>query len=211
MKLAVLGATGGVGRQIVTHALADGHTVTAAVRDPSRLNPTHENLTVLQADALDPASLIKVVDGTDAVLSGMGQLGRHDPLKPASSSARAAVEAMTATGVRRVVVVSAAPLNRAGTGQAWLTRRVLTPVLWAALKELYTDLEVMERLLRESDLEWTSVRPPRLTNAAGKGTYRHQVGTGPAGSTIARADVARAMLDFVTLPETVRHAVGVSN
>ncbi|MFF3751362.1 NAD(P)-dependent oxidoreductase [Streptomyces sp. NPDC002018] len=211
MRLAVLGATGGVGRHIVAHALADGHTVTAAVRDPARLEATHENLTVLRADALDTASLTEVVGGADAVLSGMGQLGRHDPLKPASTSARAAVEAMTATGVRRIVVVSAAPLNRSGAGQSWLAHRVLAPALRAVLKELYADLEVMERILRESEVEWTSVRPPRLTNAPGSGTYRHQVDAGPAGNAIARADVARAMLDFVTAPETVRRTVGVSS
>ncbi|MFE2639099.1 NAD(P)-dependent oxidoreductase [Streptomyces scopuliridis] len=211
MKIAVLGATGGVGRQIVRHALADGHKVSAAVRDPARLKPAHESLTVIRADALDAASLTGVVDGADAVLSGMGQAGRHDPLKPASASARAATEAMAATGVRRIVVVSAAPLNRSGAGQPWLARRVLLPGMWLALKELYTDLELMETILRESGLDWTSVRPPRLTDAEGKGIYRHAVEAGPAANAIARADVARAMLDFITDRETFGHAVGVSD
>ncbi|WP_326610964.1 NAD(P)H-binding protein [Streptomyces scopuliridis] len=211
MKIAVLGATGGVGRQIVRHALADGHEVSAAVRDPAKLTTEHKNLTVVRADALDAASLTGVVDGADAVLSGMGQAGRHDPLKPASVSARAATGAMAATGVRRIVVVSAAPLNRSGAGQPWLARRVLLPGMWLALKELYTDLELMEAILRESGLDWTSVRPPRLTDAEGKGTYRHAVEAGPAANAIARADVARAMLDFVTDRETFGHAVGVSD
>ncbi|PVE07879.1 epimerase [Streptomyces scopuliridis RB72] len=207
----MLGATGGVGRQIVRHALADGHEVLAAVRDPAKLTTEHKNLTVVRADALDAASLTGVVDGADAVLSGMGQAGRHDPLKPASTSARAATGAMAATGVRRIVVVSAAPLNRSGAGQPWLARRVLLPGMWLALKELYTDLELMEAILRESGLDWTSVRPPRLTDAEGKGTYRHAVEAGPAANAIARADVARAMLDFVTDRETFGHAVGVSD
>jgi putative NADH-flavin reductase len=211
MKLTVLGATGGVGRQIVTHALADGHQVTAAVRDPARLDITHAGLTVVRADSLDGSSLTKVVEGADAVLSGMGQAGRTDPLKPASTSARAVVEAMTATGVRRVVVVSAAPLNRSGAGQPALTRRVVMPAMWAALRELYTDLELMERILRESGLDWTSVRPPRLTNSPGTGAYRDAVEAGPVGSAITRADVARAMLDYVTDPRTFQRAVGVSN
>lgn len=211
MKLTVLGATGGVGRQVVTQALADGHKVTAAVRDPARLGVEHANLDVVRADALDAASLRGVVDGAEAVLSGMGQAGRKDPLKPASASARATVDAMRATGARRLVVVSAAPLNRTGAGQPWFTHKLVMPVMWAALRELYTDLEAMERILRDSGLDWTSVRPPRLTNAAGKGTYRHAVEAGPAGSAISRADVARAMLNFVTVPETVGHAVGISN
>ncbi|MFJ5100812.1 NAD(P)H-binding protein [Streptomyces sp. NPDC088554] len=79
------------------------------------------------------------------------------------------------------------------------------------LRELYTGLEERERILRAGDLERTSVRPPRLTNGAGRGTYRHAVEAGPPGSAIARADVARAMLDFVPVETTVRHAVGVSD
>jgi putative NADH-flavin reductase len=210
MRLTVLGATGRIGRQIVTHALADGHEVTAAVREPARLPVRHQNLAVVRANALDAASIKEAIAGADAVLSGIGATGRHDPLKPASASARAAVEAMIATGVRRIVVVSAGPLNRSGTGQPLLTRWVFSPLLWAVLKELYTDLELMEHILRDSGLDWTSVRPPRLLNKPGQDRYRQVIEAGPSGSTIARADVARAMLDFLTIPATVGHAIGIS-
>lgn len=210
MRLTVLGATGGVGRHLVTHALADGHDVVAAVRDPARLAVEHANLTVLRADALDPVSVRSAVEGADAVLSGIGAAGRHDPRKPASTSARAAVEAMTAAGVKRIVVVSAAPLNRAPSG-SFVSRKVVPPLLWALFREVYTDLELMERILRDSELDWTSVRPPKLLNRPGRGHYRHAIEAGPDGFTIARADVARAMLDFLAEPDTVRRAVGVSD
>jgi putative NADH-flavin reductase len=211
MELAVLGATGGIGRHLVTLALADGHRVTAAVRDPARLPVHHDRLTVVRADALDPASLQPVLEGTDAVLSGIGQAGRTDPLKPASTSARAAATAMATVGVRRILVVSAAPLNRSGAGQSFLAAKAFGPLLWAVLRDVYTDLEAMERVLRESDLDWTAVRPPRLTDRPGRGRYRHAVESGPAGATVPRADVARAMLDLVTDPASFRHAVGVSS
>lgn len=210
MKITVLGASGGVGRQLVTHALADGHEVTAALRSPEKFTERHELLTVVRADALDAASVKTVVDGADAVLSGIGQAGRRDPLRPASTSARATIEAMTATGVRRLVMISAGPLNRTGVGQPFLTHRVFGPLLWAALKELYTDLGRMEAVLRDCDLDWTVVRPPRLLDKPGEGRYRHAVEAGPAGATITRADVARAMLDFVTNEQTYGHAVGIS-
>lgn len=210
MKLTVLGATGGVGHHLVSHALADGHEVTAVVRDPARLPVHGDRLTVLRGDALDAASLKEPLEGADAVLSGIGQAGRRDPLRPASTSARAAVEAMRGAGVRRIVVVSAAPLNRSGAGEPALTRRVFSPLLWAVLREVYTDLEAMERVLRESGLDWTSVRPPKLTHRPGTGSYRRAIDASPGGSVIPRADVARAMLDTVTDPETFSHAVGVS-
>jgi putative NADH-flavin reductase len=210
MKLTVLGATGGVGRHLVTHALADGHDVTAAVRDPARLPERHPNLSVRRTDALDAASVKEAVEGADAVLSGIGTADRHDPHKPASTSARAAVQAMVATDVRRIIVVSAAPLNRSGTGQPLLARRVFSPLLWAILQEVYLDLELMERILRDSGLDWTAVRPPKLLNKPGQDRYRYAVEADPGGRTIPRADVARAMLDFLTIPETVGHAVGIS-
>lgn len=211
MKLSVLGANGGVGRHLVAHALADGHEVTAAVRDPARFTQRHPHLSVVRADALDPESVQTVLDGADAVLSGVGQAGRHDEHKPASSSARAAVEAMNQAGVRRIVTVSAAPLNRSGQGQPWTSHRLASPLLWSFLRDLYIDLETMERVLRESDLDWTAVRPPKLNDRPGRGRYRHLVGGGPAGVSISRADVARAMLDFVDDPTTIGQPVGVSH
>ncbi|KUL46519.1 epimerase [Streptomyces sp. NRRL F-4489] len=210
MKLTVLGASGGIGREIVSQALADGHDVTAALRNPGKLVQRHPRLTVLRTDPLDPASVEPAVRGADAVLSGIGQAGRHDPLRPASTSARAVTEAMAATGVRRLLVVSAGPLNRTGAGQPFLGHRVFAPLLWAVLKEVYTDLERMEAILRATDLDWTSVRPPRLLDKPGTGHYRHAIEAGPAGNSIPRADVARAMLDLIPDPTTHAHAVGVS-
>jgi uncharacterized protein YbjT (DUF2867 family) len=210
MRLTVLGATGRVGRHIVTQALADGHQVVAAVRDPGRLGLTHDRLTVRRADALDAASVKTVIQNADAVLSGVGPTRRRDPLNPASASARAAVEAMDAVGVRRILMISAEPVNRAGTGEPWATRRLVAPLLWRLMPELYADLELMERVLRESGLDWTAVRPPRLLDGAGQGRYRHAVEASGGSGVIARADVARAMLDFVTDTATIGHAVGVS-
>lgn len=210
MQLTVLGATGGVGRHLVRLALEAGHRVTAVVRDPARLTTRHPELSVAGADALDPDALEPLIAGADAVLSGIGAAGRHDPLRPASTSAGALVAAAERTGTRRVLVVSAAPLNRSGEGQSRTAHRVFAPLLWAVLREQYSDLERMERILRESTLEWTCVRPPRLTDAPGRGRYRHTVEAGPPGDSVPRADVARAMLDFVSAPATVRRAVGVS-
>ncbi|MFE3650842.1 NAD(P)-dependent oxidoreductase [Streptomyces sp. NPDC059152] len=211
MRITVVGASGGIGRHLVGQALADGHEVTAALRSPEKLTERHPRLTVVRVDALDAASVKPAVEGADAVLSGIGQIGRHDPLRPASTSARAVAEAMAATGVRRLLVVSAGPLNRTGAGQPFLSHRVFSPLLWAILKELYTDLERMEAVLRETDLDWTSVRPPRLLDKPGTGRYRHAVEAGPSGSSIPRADVARAMLDLIPDATTHGHTVGVSS
>src|SRR5712692_8438347 len=72
MKLVVLGATGGTGQEIVRQAIEHGHSVTAFVRSPERLNPFRDRITVKQGNLLDAAELGPVIKGHDAVLSGFG-------------------------------------------------------------------------------------------------------------------------------------------
>ncbi|KAB8161326.1 NAD(P)H-binding protein [Streptomyces sp. 3MP-14] len=211
MRITVLGATGGVGGEVVRQGLAAGHRVTAVVRDPARLAVReHAALTVVTADALSAAELTPAVEGADAVLSAMGAASRKAPLRVATGSAEALVAAMRTAGARRLLAVSAAPLNSTGVDQPWLTRTVFNGLLWRVFGDAYRDLEGMERALRDSGLAWTAVRPPRLTDAPGRGSYRLVVDGGPPSNSVARADVARALLDLVEREDTVGRAVGVS-
>ncbi|MEV8587730.1 NAD(P)H-binding protein [Streptomyces sp. NPDC051180] len=209
MKLTVFGATGGTGREIVRQALAAGHEVTAVVRDPARLTVTGERLVVRRTDLSDPDALREAVTGRDAVLSGLGARSRADAGVVARLT-RSVLTAMEVEGVRRLLVVSAAPLGPVPEGQAVVDKVVLA-VINAVLKDVYADLRVMESHLAAGSADWTAVRPPRLTNGRGTGAYRRVVGgTPPRGRSLARADVAHAMLAMVGDPATVRQGVGVA-
>ncbi|MGW7416576.1 NAD(P)-dependent oxidoreductase [Streptomyces sp. NPDC054863] len=210
MKVTVFGATGGIGQEIVKQALAAGHEVTAVVRDPARFAVTGERLTVFRADLTDPEGLRKAVAGRDAVLSGLGARSRKD-VGVTARLTRTVLRAMEAEGVRRLVVVSASPVGPP-PGRQPLVDRIIGRVISAALKGVYDDLRVMEGELARSATDWTSVRPPRLTDKALTGTYRKAVGGTPrSGRTIARADVAHAMLAVLDDPATVKQGVGVAN
>ncbi|MEU6165401.1 NAD(P)-dependent oxidoreductase [Streptomyces tanashiensis] len=209
MKLTVFGATGGIGQEIVRQALASGHEVTAVVRDPARLTATGTRLTVLRADLTDPGALRGAVAGRDAVLSGLGARSRADA-GVAARLTRSVLTAMEAERTRRLLVVSAAPLGPVPDGQALVDKAVLT-IVNSVLKDVYADLRVMESDLAASDADWTSVRPPKLTDKQGTGQYRRVVGgTPPRGRSLARADVAHAMLSMIDDPATVRQGVGVA-
>ncbi|MFD3534328.1 NAD(P)-dependent oxidoreductase [Streptomyces sp. NPDC058664] len=209
MELTVFGATGGIGQEIVRQALASGHRVTAVVRDPARLTATGERLTVLRADLSDPEALRGAVKGRDAVLSGLGARSRADA-GVAARLTRSVLTAMEAEKVRRLLVVSAAPLGPVPDRQALLDRAVLA-VVNAVLKDVYADLRVMESDLATSTTDWTSVRPPKLTDKPATGRYRTVVGgTPPRGRSLARADVAHAMLAMIDDPATVKQGVGVA-
>jgi uncharacterized protein YbjT (DUF2867 family) len=211
MKLTVLGATGGVGQEIVRQALAAGHRVTAVVRDPARLTVTGDGLEVFRAGLTDAEALRPAVAGRDAVLSGLGARGLGDAKSGvAARLTRTVLTAMEAEGTRRLVLVSAAPVGPRRTDDGFLDRAVLGLVS-AVLKDVYVDLRAMEAELADSDTDWTSVRPPRLRNKPLTGRYRTAVGGfPPKGRFLGRADVAHAMLAALDDPATVRQGVGVA-
>ena len=110
MKLTIFAATGGIGRQALEQALAAGHDVTAVVRNPNKLSGEAVRIVTADLAAADPAALESAVAGADAVLSGLGPRSTSET-GIASQGTRAIVQAMQATGARRIVVVSAAPIS----------------------------------------------------------------------------------------------------
>ncbi|MER7172802.1 NAD(P)-dependent oxidoreductase [Streptomyces mesophilus] len=212
MKLTVFGATGGIGQEIVRQALAAGHQVTAVVRDPARLSVQGERLEVFRADLSDAEGLRAAVAGRDAVLSGLGARGMKDARDGiAARLTRPVLRAMEAEGVRRLLVVSAAPLAGAAAEREPVVDRVMFRVISRVLKPVYDDLRVMEDELSSSATDWTSVRPPKLVDKPVTGTYRTRTGGNPRSArTIGRADVAHAMLALIDDPGTVKQAVGVA-
>ncbi|WP_370414382.1 NAD(P)-dependent oxidoreductase [Streptomyces fradiae] len=211
MKLTVFGATGGIGQEIVRQALGAGHEVTAVVRDPARFTVTGPRLTVFRSDLSDPAALHAAVDGRDAVLSGLGARNRADAgTGIAARLTRAVLRAMEPTSTRRLVVVSAAPVGPVPEGQGVADKAMLA-IINSVLKDVYTDLRAMEAELAASATDWTAVRPPKLTDKPVTGRYRRVIGGNPPrGRTLARADVAHAMLATVDDPATVKQGVGVA-
>ena len=225
MKLTIVAATGGIGHHLLEQAVAAGHDVTTVVRNPSRLpRELAAQVRTVTADlaTADPSELQPAFAGADAVLSGLGSRPGKDP-GVASRGTRAIVAAMQATGVRRIVVVSAAPIGtvpspgrptppRHDPGDGFLMRNLLAPLTKAALRRRYADLALMEDLLRDSGLDWTVVRPPRLTDKPPTGTYRTAYGRNVRrGLQVSRADVAHLMLRALDQPETIRQVVGIAN
>ncbi|MEV7851088.1 NAD(P)H-binding protein [Streptomyces sp. NPDC088183] len=210
MRITVFGATGGVGQEIVRQAVSAGHEVTAVVRDPARLPVPLSDVQVHRAARLDePEALREAVAGRDAVLSALGSRGRKAD-GVAERLTGSVLTAMEAERVRRLLVVSAAPVGPRPADDPPLDRLVRR-VIGAVLKEVYADLTRMEAALARSTADWTSVRPPKLTDGPLTGTYRTAVGGTPrSGRTLSRADVAHAMLALVDDPASVKQGVGVA-
>ena len=211
MRLAIFGATGGTGRALVRAALTRGHDVTAVVRDPSRLDEAHERLVVRRGDVLDPASLATVLADADAVASALGAAGGRAATTVYSVGVANVLDAMRTADVRRLVALSAAPV--VPRSEATLVERLLLfPILNRFFGGLYADMRRMEDVLATSDVDWTVLRPPQLTDKAATGRYRTAVGRNvPGGRSITRGDLAAAMLDVLESGSSVRTALGVAN
>ena len=185
MKLTIVAATGAIGRLLLEQAVDAGHEVTAVVRTPAKLT---RPVPAIAADlrTVDPADLEPALVGADAVLSGLGPQSTSDA-GIAADGTRRLVTAMRNTGVGRIVVVSAAPVGTVATparphpprhdpGDGLFMRYVASPLIGRLLRKVYVDLAEMEDILRDSGLDWTAVRPPRLTNRPRSATYRTAYG-----------------------------------
>jgi len=203
MQITVFGATGGVGTHVVRQALDAGHAVVAVVREPARL--TVPATRVHTADAMDPEAIAPAVDGSDAVVSALGTR-RREPTSVCSAGVRAQLTAMAATGVRRLVVVSASGAY-VDAGDNPLNRLVVKPLLGRVFRHSFADTRAMDEQVRASDTDWTIVRPPRLTDGPHR-PYRTALDRN-VGMTIARTDVAAAILAALPDEATYRHTLGV--
>lgn len=210
MRITVFGATGGTGRRLIEQALAQGHEVTAVVREPARLPVEHDRLRVLQADVFDPASIEAALTGADAVLSALGPDKRRKEWTVCSRATRSIVQAMATTRVLRIVVISTSMVPRRDPGDRPVMRMVLKPLMYRKFGEMYTDLAGMEQQLRESPAEWTVFRAPMLTDRPASGTATTTPGRSARGMRVSRADLAAAMLGCLDDPSTVRTTVGIA-
>lgn len=206
MHLAIFGSTGPTGRALVSQALDKGHDVTAVARDPAALDATAARLDVVRADVLDRASFDGVLGGVDAVLSAIGTHGRQ-PTTVYSVGAANIRDAMHDAGVQRFVGISALPVTprtELGPTERW----IVVPLLSMFFGEMYADMTRMEQVLRDSDLDFTIMRPPQLTNKHPTGQYRTAVNQHlPRARKISRADLAAEMLRVIPDRTTVRATV----
>ena len=221
MKLLIVAATGAIGRILLEQAVDEGHEVTALVRTTAKLTRPVPAVTADLRNA-DPADLEPALVGADAVLSALGPQSTSDA-GIASLGTRSLVTAAQNTGVSRIVVVSAAPVGTVATaarphpprhdpGDGPFMRYVASPLIGRLLRKVYVDLAEMEDILRASGLQWTAVRPPRLTNRPRTGTYRTAYGRNiRGGAFVSRADVADYMLRALDLPESINQTVGIAS
>ena len=211
MKLIVVGATGGTGQHLVKQALAQGHVVTAFVRNPAKFGVNHPGLRIVQGDVMDAASIEQAVSGHDAVLAALGAPA-SDAYKVRSEGTRNIISAMEKTGVRRLVCQTS--LGYGDSLQVldrtpFYFRHIIVPFF---LRRAFADHQLQEDLIQRSCLDWIIVRPGNLTDGERTGRYRHGFSASDKTITvnISRADVADFMLSQLSDGAYLRKITGLS-
>jgi putative NADH-flavin reductase len=211
MKLTIFGASGNTGHCLTEQAVSAGHEVTAVVRDPARLTvDPHSRLRVVTADVMDPAAITPAVAGADAVLTAVGPRGTG-PTTVIEDSVRSIIAAMQKSGACRLLALSGSIV--ADEGESPYLRYLIKPLARRTfLRHVNADMAAAEGEIEASELDWTILRPPRLTGKSATGSYRLAIDRNlPHGFTVPRADLAACMLTLIDDPATVRTRVGIAS
>ncbi|MEP0321425.1 NAD(P)-dependent oxidoreductase [Bauldia litoralis] len=153
----VIGASSGIGLETARRALAAGFAVRAMARSKPPLKASSGALEIASGDALDSAAVAAALTGVDAVIQtlGLGSLGRLGTVTLFSQATRILIAAMQAQSIRRLVSVTGFGAGDSRRAMPWLQRVPFE----LALGRAYADKSEQERLIRESGLDWTIVRP----------------------------------------------------
>ena len=196
MKVLVLGATGGTGREIVRQAIARGHEVVALVRQRQGAVGL-DGAVLVQGDARDASAVDRALEGCSGVISSIGT-----PVSPfaevtlLSTATRSLVAAMTMRKVRRLVCITGLGAGDSRGHGGFVFNKLVMPLL---LRKVYEDKDRQEEIVRNSGLDWVLVRPMVLDDTLVSGAVVATTDlSNIQGGSIARIDVARFVVDQLT-------------
>jgi len=208
-NILVFGASGGTGLEVVEQALEAGHQVTAILRNPDKFPIRHEQLRIIKGDVLVPQTYENVFFGMDAVISCLGSRNREFTTVY-SVGVRNILRAMQKVDMDRIICLSAGAVE-IDPDAFFLKRFVIKNILQRIFKYSYADMLLMETILRESDLNWTVIRPPRLLNGDKTGKYRTGINEFiPHMSSLTRSDLADYILHHLEDEKTFKSKVEIS-
>jgi putative NADH-flavin reductase len=212
MNIAIFGASGATGTLLTRRCLGAGHPVTALLRTPDKFL-LRDRIHVIHGNAFNSSAVRQTVEGAEVVLSA---LGASSPFKREDVLERAVpviIAAMKQAGVRRIIVLGASgalpnALDKQPAWRRWIFHNIINKTL---LKWPIASQVSQWQNLSHSDLDWTMVMPPMLTNTLAHGAYRVDGEALPRnGSRISRADTADFMMQQIDDPKWIKKGVYIT-
>lgn len=213
LNVTVFGATGGIGRLVVADLLADGHTVTAYVRNPAKLHITDPRLTVIPGDLSDAERVRQAIHGADAVISALGpSMNRATKGTPVTVGTRNIVAAMEAEHVDRYVGLATPSVPDVRDNKPTLKAKIVPRMAGLLFPKALAELVGMTTAVTASGVNWTIARITRPTHGKPKGKVRAGfLGRDKVGSVMSRADIAAFLVAQLTDDAFSRATPAISN
>jgi putative NADH-flavin reductase len=198
MKIAIIGASRGIGAELLKAAIAEGHEVTALVRDPATLNISPPRLKVIKGDILDPSSVATAIAGQEAICICIGIPPTRKPVDVFSRGTQNILDAIGKESNPKLILVTGIGAGDSKGHGGFFYDRILNPLLLATN---YADKDRAESIVKASNIDWLIVRPGFLTNDPCTGKYRVIDNlSGVTAGKISRADVADFILKQLASP-----------
>lgn len=210
MKILIFGGTGKTGRELIKQGLERGHSITAIVRNPDKFKLNHPDLKIIKGNVLTPDSFEKVIHGQEAVLSALGHKRFIIPTRILSKGTKNIINAMNKHNVNRFICITSLGVNDSKFKLGLYYTLFTIPII---LFFYFLDKSKQEKLIMNSDLNWTIIRPGQLTNGKKRTNYKHGLSVGNYILTkmISRASVAHFMLNQLDAENYSRKAPGIIN
>ncbi|CAM3205990.1 SDR family oxidoreductase [Paenibacillus taichungensis] len=205
MKLTIFGATGQIGQIVVNQALQAGYDVTAYSRRPDALSIDHKNLHIVVGNLTDREKIKKAIKGSDAVLSALGpalSMKRKVSDLPIAEAHKAIISVMEEIGLKRFITLATPTIQATEDVKQLVT--VLPSIMAKILYPTgYAEMKAIEKLIRNSILNWTVVRiiNPNV-KTIGNG-YAVSFGDTKGKMNVSRYNAAKCMLDAAQKDEWI--------
>ncbi len=194
MNVLVFGASGGIGKWAVQHALQAGYHVTAYVRHPEKMQTVNEYLTVIQGEITDKETMTKALLGQDAVIWCVGiPMKRKYPVMQSLEGHKNLIQAMKKQSVKRLIDWGTPSIRSKQDKKALIT---VVPGILAgiAFPQAKKEMVAIGQLIQTSELDWTLVRfiAPKDTPYTGK--VKVSFGDVKMNFNISREDIGAFMV-----------------
>jgi putative NADH-flavin reductase len=215
MKILILGISGRTGMLVAEEALKRGFKVSGIARDKSKVGLAGVDIT--EGTPYDIATVRKAIDGCDAVVSTLslfpvsqGLFSRiSTPVDLMSHSIQNTVTVMKEKGIKRIVLMTALGVGDSAREISWLFSLI---VKISNISYAYADHAAQEKILEDSGLNWTIVRPTMLTNKNEDVSVLYNIkGEGKIKTSISRNAVARFIVEAIDKGEFIKQKPGLSN
>ena len=210
-RILLLGATGRTGSLILADALKKGYTVTALVRDPSKITISSEGLSIVEGLPTNFADVDKAMADCDIVISALSPVdkGAVFTLKKLrvpnilEIAIKNVIASMAAAGKKRIIIISSVGAGDSYRYTPWYVKLLIR---YTNFKVIFAGHNAQEKLLMNSDLEWTIARPAGLTNDTNLKKRVISFDQTPHPFKISRMLLAESIVDCITDPNVIQKA-----